>query len=886
MRNRAILLSILTCLSLHTQAETKYLSFSEGNTTEQVTSAHKTINENESYIDVTYHFDGASITKTNKGDILSMENSLQTLTPGEPMLPYYCDVFLVPSMDATIEELNSEFTEFDDVDIIPFLDEKIPNDETTNNKVERNEVYQTNKFYPSKAVNSNGFNEFHEANLLYVNTYPIQTNPVTKKIRCYTSITYRIQFKYNSLPKIESNTLEMVSEIISNKSSIKLYEGQQPQYLPGATMTGNENRQNYVFITIPSLVEPTKKFAEWKTTMGFRCTIISDPEWTKYKVKDSINAFKKNQIINYLLIVGDSYQIPADLITVEGYNSLGYDKNQIWTDKSYSAKETGSTTPTFTIGRISSKSSTKEEIESIFTKIRKYESEPPVKDDFYQNSLHIATFCDLSTSNKTPDGIESMNAVALSEKIRENVKMNKGINVNRIYTKDSDITPTTDFYGNSIEYKNISWEHETKDISNAINDGQLYVLYTGHGESNQWESPLYSTYDVDSLSNSDLLPVIFSGACYISDFQNGYSLTESFLSNAQGGAVGIVGNTNVGYVYTSNILTQCIMQNLNENISSSVADIMEISIANMPPDTVKDVYEYKKHTFYSTHYFGDPSMVMYTSIPKCISPTIHKHNDSIVVELDASQYIVTLTSTENPMDMTKFKSFKGLDKVIFKGIDYPATICITRKNHIPYISLTDKYIQNMVFNKDTTVISGQDIYVGQEVTSSISKGSVICKGGKTHIQAQNSIHLKDGFKVDKGAQFKASFYDGSCSYKVFENETPKFANYSLVTNNGEYLTDYIDGESWGTLTELDDNQDAKNQIVLYPNPTDGNITVSFGNEEGGKSVVVTNVSGAILSQGTYHGGNAQINLTGKEAGVYFIHIITNSKSVTKQVIKK
>lgn len=887
MRNRALLLSILSCLSLHTYAESQYIGFSEENTAGQVTSANKSTTENETYIDVTYHFHGAIVTNTANGDKLYMENALQTSSPGEPMLPYYRDIFLVPSADATIEELSSEYTEFDDIDVIPFHEGQSQNEETTTKEVVRNEVYQTNKFYPANAVKSNGVEEFREANLLYVSTYPVQTNPVTKKIRCYSSITYRIHLDYNSLSRIESNTLEMISPIISNKSSVKPYQGPQPQYAPGAAMIGYENKTSFVFITVPSLEEPTRKFAEWKTTMGFRCTVMTDPSWTKEKIMDSIEAFKKKQPINYLLIVGDNHQVPTSYIKLSGKASNGEVTSEIWTDKAYSAKEKESTTPIFTIGRISGKTSSKEEIEGIFNKIQKYESRPPVQNDFYKNALHISTFCDKTSTISIEDGIESMNAVGISEIIRNKVMGLTDLNIDRIYTKDSQVYPQFDFYGKKIDSTIISWEHNANDITSAINDGQLYVLYTGHGLYNGWQSPLYETSDAELLTNGELQPVIFSGACYVGEFASLYCLTESLISNDHGGTVGMVANTDAGFVYSSQILNDCVLQNLNPSNSSSIADIMEISILNMPQDTVKGGYEFKKHTFYSTHYFGDPSMVMYSAVPQCISPTIYKHNDSIIVELDnTAQYIVTLTSTENPMDMTKFKSFRGLDKVIFKGVDYPATICITSKNHIPYISLTDKYIQNMVFNEDSIVITGQDVYVGQEVTSSISKGKVICKGGNTLIQAQNTIHLRDGFKVNKGANFKASFHEGSCSYKVFEHDTPKFANYSLVTNNGDDQSNYLNGESWGNLTDMDENQNPMNQITLYPNPTDGKINVTFGTEEGEKNIIVTSISGAVTFRGSYNEENAEIDLSNEAPGVYFIQIITSGKSITKQIVKK
>ncbi|MEW6608576.1 MAG: C25 family cysteine peptidase, partial [bacterium] len=97
-------------------------------------------------------------------------------------------------------------------------------------------------------------------------------------------------------------------------------------------------------------------------------------------------------------------------------------------------------------------------------------------------------------------------------------------------------------------------------VVEAINDGHLLVTYNGHGHPLGWamntESP-FSVRQVNSLYNSDKLPVVFGAACDTADFLWDDSkfpdcLAEAFLKKENGGAIaywGASAGTTDGIIY-------------------------------------------------------------------------------------------------------------------------------------------------------------------------------------------------------------------------------------------------------------------------------------------------------------------------------------------------
>ncbi len=96
-----------------------------------------------------------------------------------------------------------------------------------------------------------------------------------------------------------------------------------------------------------------------------------------------------------------------------------------------------------------------------------------------------------------------------------------------------------------------------------LNAGLGVVNYTGHGNHTYWVTTYLNTTNAAALTNGNKLPIIFSVACVVGQYNNYTSLAEAFLRNPNGGAIGAVMSTvyqawtppMVGQDYMNDLLT-------------------------------------------------------------------------------------------------------------------------------------------------------------------------------------------------------------------------------------------------------------------------------------------------------------------------------------------
>ncbi|HET7818497.1 MAG TPA: C25 family cysteine peptidase, partial [Bacteroidia bacterium] len=80
-------------------------------------------------------------------------------------------------------------------------------------------------------------------------------------------------------------------------------------------------------------------------------------------------------------------------------------------------------------------------------------------------------------------------------------------------------------------------------VSSAVNGGLSLINYCGHGANNQFVTSGFSTSNVNSLTNGDKLPFIFSVACVNGEFHTTTCFAEAWLRKVNGGAVATIMST-------------------------------------------------------------------------------------------------------------------------------------------------------------------------------------------------------------------------------------------------------------------------------------------------------------------------------------------------------
>lgn len=80
----------------------------------------------------------------------------------------------------------------------------------------------------------------------------------------------------------------------------------------------------------------------------------------------------------------------------------------------------------------------------------------------------------------------------------------------------------------------ISHEATTEDVRDALDDGRVMAVYSGHGGEHSWVGPYFSESDVRALENPDAYPVVLSFACVTGDYAMDECFAETWLRETSG----------------------------------------------------------------------------------------------------------------------------------------------------------------------------------------------------------------------------------------------------------------------------------------------------------------------------------------------------------------
>lgn len=218
-----------------------------------------------------------------------------------------------------------------------------------------------------------------------------------------------------------------------------------------------------------------------------------------------------------------------------------------------------------------------------------------------------------------------------------------------------------------------------------------------------------------------------------------------------------------------------------------------------------------------------------------------------------------------------------------------ATVTFPKSMDIDYI----KVYRRANPNRDVT-FSGPYDY---DVFSSAITGRNVMLGGNSQnlnidsfhaisIVATNSISLLPGFCVEKGAGFMARCNTAEeCRSTLADDNDEFFQEESVMpriekTDNKEMILEY--GEDKMLKTEngsLFDNQ----VYQLFPNPTNGTITVNVANNT--YSIIrVFSINGILLEEKDGVGGIFQFDFSTKSKGMYIIQINNEDISYFHKII--
>ena len=902
-------------------AHDKYLSFKDGYVGKTDFKVAKTIKEGTSYIDVTYTFGGAYIdnyNSQNKYQQVSVPNSFQSNVKGDPELPYLFDTWAIGSLKGVqVTQKSAQYKEFGSINVVP--SKGISVSSLPQADVAESATYKTNKFFPTTTTELVETSQMRGVPLAGVRLYPIQFNPVTKKIRCYTSITYRISYSGSTNNvKLSKTFKDVVKGKVSNPEVIENKFSENSSLKSSKTIS-TADIDRYLIVTTNSLLPAAKKLAKWKSMQGYKCRIISKSKFnTDQEVRDSLyKDYSKNGIPAYLLILGNHNGfVPGKVFSIY-HNRTDFDSPLvIYTDKLYAnsgyilnkSNVSSITTsnannfdcrPDIMGGRITVSSLA--QANTVIDKIIRYEKTPPADDDFYENVVCAAYFQDITDpqKGKKENGWADQNFIEKTESVINTIKAYSDINPeriysiaeppenNRLYLPQNSYIPVE--YTQSWDLWNYRPEARHK-VIDQINKGTNFIFYSGHGAEHGWYSidldmgyiykcgePGSTIYcDEVGMTNGEKLPYFFGGIACKSGTFNSTCFATNILLKETGGGVGIIANSSYGWTPTSVNQAEKHMKKIfkdkENNIGKSLLDTWYDDLSN------ESSFPYKSHISLTTHTFGDPDFNLYTAVPICFHPTIKKSGNNINVKTGVADCKITLTDMNDPTRVDRMHVMEG-DDVTFQGITYPYIITIQKRNHVPYITTgTDVYIQNYTFSSsDLTEILGKDIYAGSDITSTPTIGSgtgTVNVTGKVNFRAANGVKFRPGFKAANGSTMKA-FISGDCHYSGNESQTAMLKTVKVDNVSYEVVDADTDDADQGLMEEL---------FQVYPNPTTGLLNVSVGEQTA--QIRVFDLYGRQISNIENAKGVVEIDLSDERRGFYAITIDSENYHLTYKVVLK
>lgn len=199
-----ILLPILFSCSMTQVIPKDYLSFKNKNLNSEdvfVLPTREQVQFNDEYLQVIYNFEGAKLAKKDHQDesycFIHIKSFGKMGQEGAPALPMRNDLLTVPIDSKVLLELvDSDYIEYDNFTIYPA---SAPISDAYGAEVppfyKDAKVYKKNQFFPENLVEIISNQVSREQRMIRVQVRPVQLNPVTKKLRVYSKLIYRVCFK-------------------------------------------------------------------------------------------------------------------------------------------------------------------------------------------------------------------------------------------------------------------------------------------------------------------------------------------------------------------------------------------------------------------------------------------------------------------------------------------------------------------------------------------------------------------------------------------------------------------------------------------------------------------------------------------------------------------
>jgi len=544
-------------------------------------------------------------------------------------------------------------------------------------------AYATDEYYPKNTLSITRPIICHGVTLAQIEIRTTQFNPVQEKILLHTSITLNI--RYTHPPPTQKTITPIAKETCAtmaiNPDMIKEWytcttenRGTPSTRLYAADITDTGNTGDYVIITPGDLATTIYPLAEWKHQKGLETKIVNLTQiYTVFpgENNESIKKFIQYAYNNWstapshILLIGDHDILPTN----NGTETPPYPPGRCATDLPYTTLEGDDFLPDAMLGRLSVKNTS--ELGKIVNKILCYEKTPYTdRTDWYKNTT-------IFYGTSSPIWNDTAN-----------------------YIKD-----LLSCHGYNVKTWNEDQGNTTR-MAREINNGLCFLGYREHGAVTGWlmaNNGGFYNQDVYNLTNTGMLPVIYSTTCNTGWFDNTTTdcFAEAWMKKDPGGAIGFMGSSRWSLIgYNDELEKGCYKAIFLDNMTSMCGSM------NRGKLYMYEHYGTGEHTYTHIQYqlyncFSDPSLEIWTNYPGEITVT-----HPLSMEPGNNTITVTVTDTEiNPLEGALVCLWKPDDIYITCLTDTSGmatleanpsmlgdiTVTVTLHNYIPYMGYIEAY---------------------------------------------------------------------------------------------------------------------------------------------------------------------------------------------------
>ncbi|MEM1513474.1 MAG: C25 family cysteine peptidase, partial [Candidatus Thermoplasmatota archaeon] len=590
---------------------------------------------------------------------VGIEKEGKIMEKGYPELPKICRSVIIPdNMEMEARIIDAKFIEYENIDVAPSKGSILRTIDPDEVEYEFGEIYKEDKWYPGNIVNLREPYILRDFRGQTVEIYPLQYNPVQKKLRFYTDITLEIYPKEEGGANVYERTkpLEKIDREFNEIYKKHFINYNSAKYIPV------EEDGGMLIICYDSFYSSMLPLVRWKNMKGIPTEIVnlSAIGNTPTAIKNYIVNYYNTHDLTFVLLVGDAQQVPS--MSAGGYAS----------DPSYSYIVGNDHYPDLFVGRFSAQNIA--QVETQVNRSINYEKYPQIA-NWYSKGVGIA-------SSQGP-GDDNEYDYQHIRNIRNKLLNYTYIQVDELYDgsqggEDAPGNPTPSM------------------VASSINAGRGIINYCGHGSATSWTTSGFSNSDVNSLLNDNMLPFIWSVACDNGKFDTyDTCFAEAWLRATHNGqpigAIATFMSSRTQYwnepMDAQDEMVDILVETYSNNIKRTFGGISFNGCMHM-----NDVYGSSGYTMTDTwHVFGDPSLEVRTATPTNMSvehpSSVRAGNVSILINVSGATKALCAVSKDGILLGRAYTNASGQAIINFTinetgYVDF----VVTAYNKVPYIT--------------------------------------------------------------------------------------------------------------------------------------------------------------------------------------------------------